>query len=69
MAAPQFEQFLPEHSPSRSAKASQQTYLDIGRAVVVAQLVERLLLTPEICSSNPDCSKSYLDSTILSRQK
>ena len=23
------------------------------RAVVVAQLVERLLLTPEVCSSNP----------------
>ena len=26
------------------------------RAVVVAQLVERLLLTPEICGSNPDIS-------------
>ena len=27
-------------------------------ALVVAQLVERLLLTPEICSSNPDIGKN-----------
>ena len=30
---------------------------EIGWAVVVAQLVERLLLTPEICGSNPDVGK------------
>ena len=30
---------------------------EIGWAVVVGQLVEQLLLTPEICGSNPDVGK------------
>ena len=33
-------------------------------AVVVAQLVERLLPTPEICSSNRNVGKSYLQVTV-----
>ena len=36
-------------------------------AVVVAQLVERLLLTPEICSSNPVISKFYFLSIVLKK--
>ena len=31
--------------------------LNFGGAVVVAKLVERSLLTPEICGSNPDIGK------------
>ena len=30
-------------------------------AVVVAQLVEQSLLTPEVCSSNPVVGKKYID--------
>ena len=33
-------------------------------AEVVAQLVERSLLTPEICGSNPVIGKFYLLSTV-----
>ena len=36
-------------------------------AVVVAQLVELLLLTPEICSSNPVISKFYFLSIVLKK--
>ena len=35
------------------------------RAVVVTQLVERSLLTPEICGSNPVIGKFYLLSILL----
>ena len=42
-------------------------------AVVVAQLVERLLATPEIRGSNPAIGKIYIEqcllSTVLKRQK
>ena len=31
------------------------------RTVVVAQLVERLLKMPEVCSSNPDIGKIYIE--------
>ena len=38
----------------------------IGRAVVVAQLVEQLLPIPEVCSSNPDIGKNlYWTFTVL----
>ena len=37
----------------------------LSRPVVVAQLVERLLPTPEILRSNPVISKINLQSTIL----
>ena len=37
------------------------------RAVVVSQLVERLLLTPNIISSNPVIGKFYLLSAALKR--
>ena len=38
----------------------------IGRAVVVAQLVEQLLQIPEVCSSNPDIGKNlYWTFTVL----
>ena len=39
-----------------------KTNQKIGRnwAVVVAHLVERLLLTPEVCGSNPDIGKIYI---------
>ena len=42
------------------------------RAVVVAQVVERLLLIPEIRSSNPVIAKIYIEHlllTVLDRQK
>ena len=38
-------------------KNSLKSNLGETRAVVVAQLVERSLVTPEICGSNPDISK------------
>ena len=38
-------------------------------AVVVVQLVERLLHTPVIHSSNPVISKFYLFSTVLAKKK
>ena len=47
--------------------------IGISWAVVVAQLVEQLLLIPEVRSSNPVISKIYIEhcllSTILKRQK
>ena len=42
--------------------------MSIG-AVVVAQLVEGFLQTPEICSSNPVIAKIYLPSTVLTGTK
>ena len=38
-------------------------------SVVVAQLVERSILTPEICGSNPDIGNFYLFLAVLKRQK
>ena len=39
------------------------------REVVVTQMVERSLPTPEFCGSNPGISDFYLLSTVLKRQK
>ena len=42
----------------------------IGRAVVVAQMVERLLSKPEICGSNPDiCNILSINCTIDENKK
>ena len=38
-------------------------------AVVVAQLVERLLPTPEICGSNPDIGKTLTSNCKLEKTK
>ena len=43
-----------------------------SRAVVVAQLVERLLPVPEVCGSNPVTGKKFMEhllSTALKRRK
>ena len=41
----------------------------LARAVVVAQLVEQLLPTPEICSSNPDIGKILSTNCTLEKTK
>ena len=43
-----------KHNPTDEAAK-----MDICRAMVVAQLVEQLLPSPEICGSNPTVSKSH----------
>ena len=46
--------------------------MSVMRAVVVAQLVERLLLIPEVHGLNSDIKKIYIEhilSTVLKRQK
>ena len=49
------------------------TYLPVNTsqfgAVVLAHLLERSVLTPVICSSNPVIGKFYLLSTVLKRQE
>ena len=39
--------------------------IDLSRAVVVTQLVERLLLIPEVCSLNPVIGKIYVEHCLL----
>ena len=48
---------------SFSLQCSETDKLNLGTtlAVVVAQLAERLLLTPEVYSSNPAIDKIYID--------
>ena len=38
------------------------------RAVFVAQLVERSLLTPEVCGSNPVIDEIYIEHCLLSTE-
>ena len=44
-------------------------YFQRLRALVVAQLVDQLLLTPDICSSNPVISRQFIHCQLYGKHK
>ena len=57
------------HNKIMNGLYREKTYFDTKnifcyRAMEVAQLVEQLLQSPEVCSSNPAISKFYFLSTV-----